>query len=253
MLEMHIRIYEIIIKIMMKKVLVVAVAMLLTMGAMAQNSFKGTVKYKLESVGETAFQIPDEQSVVEVKVFDDQAMMGQTIQSGKTITSCIDYGMYIQYLLSQDIELETYTGDGKVMTKRTVEQAMIDSLTIPSTTGAYFEYVDGETKEIAGWEAKKALLHVFNDEGKDNPIEFWYTPEIGPTPNFLFNGIAGMPLQFTMPIGEGREMSYTAIEVKKGKVKAVDLLLPAGYKEVSDEEHALIARELKDALELLGE
>lgn len=238
---------------MMKKVLVAAVAMLLTVGAMAQNEFKGIVKYKLESVGETAFQIPEGQSVVEVKVFEDQAMMGQTIQSGKTITSCIDYGMYIQYLLSQDIELETYTGDGKVMTKQTIDQNTIDSLTVPTTKSGsgYFEYVAGETQEIAGWKANKAILHVYDDEGKDNPIEFWYTPEIGPTPNFLFNGIAGMPLKFTMPLGEGREMSYTAIEIKKGKVKAVDLLLPAGYKEVTSEEHALIARELREALELL--
>lgn len=236
---------------MMKKVLIVAVAMLLTMGTMAQNSFKGIVKYKLESAGETAFQIPEEQSIVEVKVYENQAMMGQTIQSGKTITSCIDYGMYIQYLLSQDIELETYTGDGKVMTKQTVDQGTIDSLTIPATKGIYFEYVKGETQEIAGWTANKAILHVFNDEGKDMPIEFWYTPEIGPTPNFLFNGIAGMPLKFTMPAGEGRAIAYTAIEIKKGKVKEADMLLPAGFKEVTDEEHALIARELQEALELL--
>lgn len=237
----------------MKKTLFVAAAMLLMMGANAQNTFKGTVKYKIESTGEVAFQIPEEQSTVEVKVFGEQAKMGNTVQNGRKVTQCVDYSMYVLGLKSQfDVELESDWGDAKFMFKNEVTQNEIDSLTIPVTEGYYFEYVAGETKTVADRTAKKAVLHVFDDEGTDHPIEFWYDPTIGPSNNFLFNGIAGMPLQFTQNAGEGRAITYTAVEVKEGKVKEADLLLPAGYKEVSTEEYKTFMTELKDAMEVAG-
>lgn len=226
--------------------------MLLMIGAQAQNTFKGTVSYKLESTGQVAFQIPEEQSVVQVKVYEDKIMLGQTIQKGLTLTNCIDFSPYIQYLLSQGIELETYTGDGKIMMKQTIEQKDIDSLTIPVTEGYYFEYVDGETQQIAGLNAKKTIMHMFNDEGVDVPMDFWYSPEVGPAVNFVFGvGIKGLPLKFTVDAGEGKAITYTATEVKEGKVKEVDLMLPAGYNEMSEEEYAQFMQELKDAMELL--
>lgn len=236
----------------MKKILLVATAMLLMVGANAQNTFKGIVKYKIESTGQVAFQIPAEQSVVEVKIYDNQAMMGQSIQNGRTLTSCVDYSPYIQYLLSQDIELETYRGDGKMMIKQTIDQKDIDSLTIPVTEGFYFEYVDGETQEICGVKCNKTIMHKFNEEGKDEPVIFWYAPNMGPEVNFLFGaGIKGLPMMFTVDAGEGKAVTYTATEVKSGKVKEADLLLPAGYKSVTDEELGQFMQELKDAMELL--
>lgn len=237
----------------MKKILFVAAAMLLMMGANAQNTFKGTIKYKLESTGEVAMKIPDEQSIVEVKVFNDQAKLDNTIQRGNTITACQDFSQYLMYLSMNDISLETYEGDGKFMIKSEIKQSDIDSLTIPVTEGFYFEYKDGETKEVAGRTAKKAVLHVFDAEGTDHPMEFWYDPTIGPSHNFLFNGIAGMPLSFTQQLGEGKAISYTAIEVKEGKVKEVDLMLPAGFKATTQEEFNAFMQEMRDALELLGD
>lgn len=237
----------------MKKILFVAAAMLLMMGANAQNTFKGTVKYKVESTGEVAVQIPEDQSVVEVKVFNDQAKMGTTIQRGNELTVCQDFSQYLMYLSMNDITLETYSGDGKFMIRQQITQSEIDSLTIPVNEGFYFEYVEGETKTISGRNAKKAIMHAFDAEGTDHAIEFWYDPTIGPSHNFLFNGIAGMPLTFTQQQGEGKAYTFTAIEVKEGKVKDTDLLLPAGYKQVSGEEFGAFMQELQDAFELLGD
>ena len=238
----------------MKKILFAATAVLMMMGAQAQNTFKGTITYKIESTGQVAFQIPADQSVKVVKVYENKAMLDQTIQNDRVLTSCVDFSPYIQGLLANDIELETYTGDGKMMLKSTIEQSDIDSLTIPVTEGYYFEYVDGETEQIAGITAKKTIMHNFNDEGEDEPIVFWYSPEIGPAVNFLFGvGIKGLPLKFTVDAGEGKAITYTATEVKEGKVKEVYLLLPAGYTAVTEEEYANFMQELKDAIELLQE
>lgn len=237
----------------MKKVLIVAAAMLLMVGVNAQNTFKGIVKYKIESTGEVPFQIPEDQSTVEVKVFNESAMMGQTIQNGRKVTQCVDYGQLLQYLAYKEVELESDWGAAKFMIRQEITQQDIDSLTIPVNVGFYFEYKDGETKELCGRSAKKAVLHVFDDEGADHPIEFWYDPTIGPANNFLFNGIAGMPLLFTQDAGEGRAITYTAFEVKEGKVKEADLLLPSGYKELSSEEYQTFQMEVRDALELAGD
>ena len=53
----------------MKKTLLFAATCLLTLSTMvAQNSFKGIIKYKVESTGEVAFQIPAEAATAEIKV-----------------------------------------------------------------------------------------------------------------------------------------------------------------------------------------
>ena len=57
----------------MRKVIIAMAAMLLSFGAMqAQNTFKGIIKYKVESTGEVAFQIPAEAATAEIKVNGDR-------------------------------------------------------------------------------------------------------------------------------------------------------------------------------------
>ena len=90
-----------------------------------------------------------------------------------------------------------------------------------------------------------------NEEGEDNPIVCWYSTEIGPEYNLVLGRMKGFPFVFTQELGEGRAVTYTAIEVVKGKVKDVDMLLPAGYKDASGEEFETFRNELKDAIELL--
>lgn len=243
----------------MKKVLllVAVLAMTATMTMQAQNKFRGIVKYKLESTGTTSFQIPAESSTAELKVYDDQLLMGQQIQnSNYRVTQNADFSPYISYLAANDITLETYTGDGKFLIKTDHRKSEGDSLSIEDKEPGhfYFEYVDGETNKVAGMTTKKAVLHVYSeDTGEDNPITFWYTDEIGPEYNFLFNGIKGVPLQFEQQLGEGKAVTYTATEIVKGKVKDVDMLLPAGFKEASEEEFNAFMKELQEAVELLGD
>lgn len=237
----------------MKKAVLAAIALLLTLSTTnAQNNFRGIVKYKIESTGKVAITIPAEQSSVELKVFDDQIMAGQTIQNGFKLAQAVDFSPLISYLAANDIELETYTGDGKFLIRDEVSKATLDSGYIEDREPGhyYYENVD-ETQQMLGYTVHKLIMHRYDEEGNDNPATCWYTTEIGPEYCLVLGAIKGFPLVYTQEQGEGRAITYTATEIVKGKVKEIDMLLPAGYKDASGEEFETFKRELKDASELL--
>ena len=250
---------------MMKKVLTLAAALLLTVGGMmAQNSFKGVVKYKVESTGKVAVDLPEEVRIAEIKVSgDDMFTKSAIFCSGMTeavlvqnlsSTSCQNLSMLLSYLRQQDFEF-TYQGTGKILVKNTSKASDFDSVDIVDTEPGhfYYEYVPSETKDIAGYTAKKMIRHAYDEEGVDHPMTMWYSDEIGPKINILFGGIKGMPLECTMEVGEDRAVTYTATEIVKGKVKEADFLLPDGYETLSEEEMETLGTELQDAMELLQE
>ena len=237
----------------MKKLLVAALIMVLSWGAVnAQNNFRGIVKYKLTSTGTVDVQIPEEQSTIEVKVFDNKLMTGQTQQNGMKVAQAIDLSQAIGYLAANGIELENYDGDGKLLVRGESTKEEMDSLYLEDKEPGhyYYENVEG-TQDIFGFTAKKMIMHRYDETGTDNPVECWYTNEIGPEYCLLFGNTKGFPLIFTQQGSEGRAITYTCIEIIKGKVKEAEMLLPAGYKDVTDEEFAAIMKEFQDAAELL--
>lgn len=250
----------------MKKLMLFVATLALTGATMfAQNTFKGIVKYKVESTGEVAFQIPAEAAEAEIKVsgeslytksaiFMDSPMSEDVLVQGLTRTQCMNLSQLIGYLRSNGSEF-TYQGDGKLIVESKQERSALDSLTIVDTEPGhyYYEYVQGETKEIAGMTAKKVVMHAYDAEGVDHPTEMWYSDEMGPEFNVLFNGVKGIPLQCTVSVGEGRAITYTATEIVKGKVKDADFLLPDGYEKLSEEDMETLGREIQEELELLQE
>ena len=239
----------------MKKLLIAVSVMLLTMGAAsAQNSFRGIVKYQLESTGKVDVKIPAEQSIVEVKVYDNQLRLGQTTQNGFKVAQAADFSPYISYLAANGIDLETYTGDGKFLIRDEIAKEKLDSGYIVDKEPGhyYYENVD-ETQEMLGYTAHKLIMHRYDEEGNDNPAICWYTTEIGPEYCLVLGAIKGFPLVYTQELGEGRAITYTATEIVKGKVKETDMLLPAGYKDASGEEFETFQREMQEAFELLGD
>lgn len=248
----------------MKKVFALAAAVLFAAsGLMAQNSFKGIVKYKVESTGTTSMTIPEEYATAEVKVDGSKLYTKSKIFLGSPFaecilvnnlrsTTCMDMSQILGYLRSQGSEFD-YEGNGKLLIKSESKTSDFDSLEIKDTEPGhfYYEYVAGETKTIAGKTAKKMVRHMYDEEGVDHPMVMWYSDEIGPQINVLFSGIKGMPLECTMDQGEGRAITYTAIEVVNGKVKDVDFLLPDGYETLSDEDLGTLFQQLQDEIELL--
>ncbi|MBR1516942.1 MAG: hypothetical protein IJ620_02200 [Bacteroidales bacterium] len=249
----------------MKKLFTLVACLALIGSLMAQNTFKGIIKYKVESSGEVAFQIPAEAANAEILVNGSRIYTKSTIfmaspfsesvlVNDRTMTSCDNYSQLLSYLRNNGSEF-TYQGDGKLLSKSTLTQEDIDQLVVPDTEPGhfYFEYVDGETKEIAGIVAKKVIRHAFDSDGKDQPVEMWYTDEMGPQYNMLFMGLKGIPLMCKQDAGEGKAITFTAIEVVKGKVKDADFLLPDGYQTLSDDEMRTLGTEIQEELELLQE
>ena len=237
----------------MKKVLFATTLMLLGMGTLcAQNNFRGIVKYKIESTGKVAITIKPEQSTAEIKVYDNQILSGQTVQTGFKVVQAADFSPYISYLAANDIELESYTGDGKFLIRDEISKEKLDSGYIVDKEPGhyYYENVD-ETKEMLGFTAHKLIMHRYDEEGNDNPAICWYTTEIGPEYCLVLGAIKGFPLVYTQELGEGRAITYTATDIVKGKVKETDMLLPAGYKDAYGEEFETFQRELQEAIELL--
>ena len=84
--------------------------------------------------------------------------------------------------------------------------------------------LSGETKMIAGYTCKKAIITV-NDDGAKSTMEVWYSNELGPKAanfdNALYKDIDGVLLEFLMktPIGN---MKFTATSVEKKNLE-IDL------------------------------
>ncbi len=248
----------------MKKIFVMAAAMFLAaVGVEAQNTFKGIVKYKVESTGTVSMTIPEEVAKAEIKVDGDNLFTKSPIflsgmgaecilVNNLQTTMCMDLSQLLGYLRSQGSEF-TYQGAGKLLVTNKSEAKDFDSLAIEDKEPGhfYYEYVDGETKTIAGQTAYKMVRHMFDEDGEDHPMTMWYSKEIGPSINVLFSGIKGMPLECTMDAGEGRAITYTATEVVKGKVKEADFLLPDGYETLGEEELKELFEQLQEEIELL--
>ena len=237
----------------MKKILVATLLLLVTAGATyAQNNFRGIVRFKLESSGKVDVQIKPENSTFEIKVFDNKLMVNTTIQNGYKTIIAQDLSPIIGYLAANDIELESYTGDGKILIRNEVSPDSLRSLEEKDEVPGhfYYEYVD-ETQQMLGYTAKKMILHTFDEEGVDHPYTCWYTTEIGPEYCLLIGQVKGFPLVYTQMGSEGRAITYTATEVVKGKVKEAEFLPPAGYKDMTEEELQTLSDEINSAAELL--
>jgi GLPGLI family protein len=99
------------------------------------------------------------------------------------------------------------------------------------------ELVD-ETKEIAGYKCKKAILT--DEEG--NETVFWYTEEIEFSKkgqNYFNENVPGYPMQYEINNGGlvmGMTVTNIAKELSKSDLKLFDMKIPEGYAEMTMEE-----------------
>ena len=98
--------------------------------------------------------------------------------------------------------------------------------------------ITSETKEIAGFECKKAEINFGDEKSKSSPIFVYYTEAIGDNKIFYDNEyrtLPGIPLEFYYKM-QGMSMLLTATTVEKGKVSNRDFEVPSEYKEMTPEE-----------------
>jgi GLPGLI family protein len=97
-----------------------------------------------------------------------------------------------------------------------------------------------ETKTVAGYVCKKASYTTKDEDDNTSTVTIYYTEELGGEAlNYGSNlqGLKGFPLEFTVASNE-ITATYSASEVKKGKVKDVDFLIPSDFVECTPEEKA---------------
>lgn len=94
-------------------------------------------------------------------------------------------------------------------------------------------YVD-ETKEIAGYTCKKALVQMPESQGSGS-LEVYYTDKILDLDMNQVKGLKGFPLQYTANTGQFL-MTMTAQSVDKKKISEEEFVVPEGYEHITMEE-----------------
>jgi GLPGLI family protein len=104
-----------------------------------------------------------------------------------------------------------------------------------------------ETKVIAGITCKKANVKLKDSYGDNFNTTVYYAPEIGSKEiNFEgnFKDIPGLPLYYELKQNE-QLIVFEAKEIKKGKFKEIDFLIPSDFKELSPEEKQQLLDQFK--------
>lgn len=142
------------------------------------------------------------------------------------------------------VEITDYTAKTKVallnmmgqkyaikQTTEEIEKAMADE-------GKPAIELSNETKVIAGYTCKKAVVTVNND-GVKSVFEVYYTSELGTkAANFdnpYYKDIDGVLLEFIFS-SKGINMKFTASSVEKKSLSAKDFEIPSDYKLTTQEE-----------------
>ena len=62
-----------------------------------------------------------------------------------------------------------------------------------------------------------------------------------------------MTLEYVIDMGEGKQLTLSASEIKKGKIKEVDMLLPSGFEEIPQEKMEALFKQISEEMEYLNE
>ncbi len=97
--------------------------------------------------------------------------------------------------------------------------------------------VTGETKEIAGYTCKKAIVKEKGENGTEHIV--YFTDELGSGVlnynNPVYKDINGVMLEYSSA-QEGMTMNFSAIKVEKKKLSDKDFEIPEGYKVMTMDE-----------------
>ncbi|MCF0210916.1 MAG: hypothetical protein HUK18_06380 [Bacteroidales bacterium] len=198
-----------------------------------QGKWAGLVKYELKWSGNVPQGVPTEW---QVKVFENQLSHGDMLTFGqlgkviinaanKTVTSTYDFSM-----LPDEGPTEGMSGKWYVRSKINDEDLS------KALEKIKYEYT-GNTKEIAGVKCQEVKVTSKDEEGTETTETIYVTKELGPSMNFdLYPGLDAFPMEYTMQFSPELSATYTVVDLQKGKVKNVDMMLESGFEEISEED-----------------
>lgn len=200
-----------------------------------KKGFKGTITYAITYEGEEftpaqRAQMPKTQTT---KIMDN-------LQK-----DVVDFGMGAQYTITNP-NADSYTvmfemGENKRYVTKSLKEHLAKQ---DSVNKANFDItIDfiNETKVIAGVECKKAIITLTPKDtamAQEQSIVAYYSPELGSKElnnGDIFAGIDGLLLEYTVS-GGNYVMKFSATEIKKGGVSALDFMIPSDFKELTKEE-----------------
>lgn len=203
-------------------VLIMSVSLLCGINSFAQKKFKGIVTFTISYSGTidpaTAAQQPKGMTV---SIYENMQKMNLLV------------GPYnIDIISNGDNKTSTTLLDAmgnKIYFKESTEEIETQ---ISEKGEPVITYKD-ETKTVAGYLCKKAEF-VENKDGEVTTTIVFYTEELGGEAlNYggQFNKLKGFALEYVTTTADGIISNCTATEVKKGKVKDTDFLIPDDYVE----------------------
>jgi len=217
-------------------VLIMSISLICGINSFAQKKFKGIVTYTIAYSGTidpaTAAQQP---KAMTLSIYENKQKMN--IPLGPVNIDIITDGDAKTSTTLLDImgEKKYY----KMATEEIEKQ-------IAENTAPVINYKD-ETKTIAGYVCKKAEYVETKDDETSTTIVF-YTEDLGgELLNYggQFNKLKGVPLEYVVTTPDGIITTFSATEVKKGKVKETDFYIPSDYVELTPEEKEQMMNQLK--------
>ncbi len=213
----------------MKKIMLsAAIAVFSFSGLSAQKNFEGSVTYSISFDGsglppEALDMLKGAESTTYIKNDKRRVDMNMPMQSTSTFLNAKEKNIVTTMdIMGQKYLIRTSEADLKK-----------DQETQPETI---IKYTD-ETKEIAGYKCKKAVITVKSKEGKEEIVDVFYTEKIPASElKSAYKGLKGFPLEYSMS-QSGIKMKFYAKTVSKGKVADSKFEIPKeGYKETTLEE-----------------
>jgi len=208
---------------------IITILMVMVVSTFASpKSFEGVVTYKIT--------YPDNKfSESQMAMFPK--VMTITIKGDKAKSE-------IQTPMGAQVEITNYTEKSKVG----LINMMGQKYAIPETTEQIMNdlkdepvaeiQITGETKTIAGYTCKKAVVSV-TENGSKTTYEVWFSEDFGAeNPNFdnpLYKDIDGVLLEFSM-ITPQFTMVFSAISVEKKSISNKEFEIPADYTVTTKEE-----------------
>ncbi|MDZ7740233.1 MAG: hypothetical protein U5Q03_00275 [Bacteroidota bacterium] len=181
--------------------------------------------------------------------FPDSDFDAQTMSMLPKVATVMVKDNMMKTSITMGMGTQTSIVDGNTKTTVSLIDMMGQKYAVRTTEEENFEELEkyetsveetGETREIAGHDCKKVIVHVKNKETEDETdITVFYTDkyEIGNiySDKAMFEKINGLMLQYEIDT-KGMKMVFTATDVKKKKVSDDEFEIPEGYTETTQEE-----------------
>ena len=194
---------------------------LVSSGMMAGKPFDGVITYKISYPDSkfTEAQLSMAPKVMTVSVKGSKARTEMNVGGGLVVE-------ILDYVAKTKVTLINMMGQ-KFAIKTTSEEIEKENAGQPK--GAVT--ITNETKNIAGYNCKKAIVTT-NDDGVKSTFEVWFTDEIGgKDANFdnpLYKDINGVMLEFILKTPQA-SMKLSATSIEKKALSAKDFEIPSDY------------------------